>query len=69
MYAGAVFVQQIFKWDLYLSILLILGITAIFTVLGMSKYIEHSYLISIFGKNFLYFKQPGCSFERPQFKT
>lgn len=34
MYAGAVFMRQIFGWNLYLSVALILAITAIYTIGG-----------------------------------
>ena len=34
MYAGALFIQQIFEWDLYLSVALILAVTVVYTVIG-----------------------------------
>lgn len=34
IYAGALFIQQILGWNLYLSMILILGITAIYTIGG-----------------------------------
>ncbi|XP_078617965.1 sodium/glucose cotransporter 4-like [Branchiostoma floridae x Branchiostoma japonicum] len=34
MFAGAVFIQQSLKWDLYLAVVLLLAITAVYTVLG-----------------------------------
>ena len=34
MYAGALFIKEIFQWDLYASVLLILLITAAYTVIG-----------------------------------
>ena len=35
MYAGALFITQIFQWDLYGSVIFILGITALYTVIGI----------------------------------
>ena len=35
MYSGALFIQQSVGWNLYLSILFLLGITALCTVSGM----------------------------------
>ncbi|XP_076853374.1 sodium/myo-inositol cotransporter 2-like isoform X3 [Brachyhypopomus gauderio] len=34
MYAGAVFIQQALGWDIYLAVILLLAITAIYTVAG-----------------------------------
>ncbi len=34
MYAGAVFIQQALQWNIYLAVVLLLGITAIYTVAG-----------------------------------
>ncbi|XP_035690335.1 sodium/glucose cotransporter 4-like isoform X1 [Branchiostoma floridae] len=34
IFAGAVFIQQSLKWDLYLAVVLLLAITAVYTVLG-----------------------------------
>ncbi|KAG7459457.1 hypothetical protein MATL_G00210810 [Megalops atlanticus] len=34
MYAGAVFIQQALQWDLYLAVILLLVITALYTVAG-----------------------------------
>ena len=34
MYAGALFIQEIFEWDLYLAVSLILAITALYTIIG-----------------------------------
>ena len=33
--AGATFIQQVFKWNIYLSILALLAITALFTIAGL----------------------------------
>ncbi len=35
LYAGAVFIEQALKWDLYAAICLLLGIAALFTITGM----------------------------------
>ncbi len=40
MYAGGLFIQQIFEWDLYLSVVLILAITAVYTIIG--KFFQHT---------------------------
>ncbi|XP_019621023.1 PREDICTED: sodium/glucose cotransporter 4-like [Branchiostoma belcheri] len=37
MYAGAVFVQQALDWDQYLSIIVLLAVTAVYTILGGLK--------------------------------
>lgn len=37
MYAGALFIQQALQWDLYVAVVGLLGITAIYTVAGGSK--------------------------------
>nr|XP_055050707.1 sodium/myo-inositol cotransporter 2 isoform X1 [Misgurnus anguillicaudatus] len=34
MYAGAVFIQQALQWDIYLAVILLLGITALYTIAG-----------------------------------
>ncbi|CAH1232495.1 SLC5A1 [Branchiostoma lanceolatum] len=34
IFAGAVFIQQSLKWDLYLAVILLLAITAVYTILG-----------------------------------
>ncbi|KAI7803357.1 sodium/myo-inositol cotransporter 2 [Triplophysa rosa] len=34
MYAGAVFIQQAFQWNIYLAVVLLLGITALYTIAG-----------------------------------
>ncbi|KAI8513476.1 Sodium/glucose cotransporter 4 [Branchiostoma belcheri] len=34
IFAGAVFIQQSLKWDLYLAVVLLLAITAVYTVTG-----------------------------------
>ncbi|KAI8505306.1 Sodium/glucose cotransporter 4 [Branchiostoma belcheri] len=34
IFAGAVFIQQSLKWDLYLAVVLLLAITAVYTILG-----------------------------------
>ncbi|XP_026072154.1 sodium/myo-inositol cotransporter 2 [Carassius auratus] len=34
MYAGAVFIQQALQWDIYLAVVLLLGITALYTIAG-----------------------------------
>ncbi|XP_060074707.1 sodium/glucose cotransporter 4-like [Ylistrum balloti] len=34
LYAGAIFIEQSLKWDIYWSILLLLGVAAIFTITG-----------------------------------
>lgn len=34
MYAGAVFIQQALGWDIYLAVILLLVITALYTVAG-----------------------------------
>lgn len=34
MYAGAVFIQQALGWDIYLAVILLLVITAVYTVAG-----------------------------------
>lgn len=34
LYAGVVFVQQIFKWNIYISIIAILAVTGVFTIIG-----------------------------------
>lgn len=34
MYAGAVFIQQALQWNIYLAVVLLLGITAIYTIAG-----------------------------------
>lgn len=36
MFAGALFVQQALGWNLYFAIILLLSITAIYTVVGKS---------------------------------
>lgn len=35
MYAGALFIQQALHWDLYIAVVGLLAITAIYTVAGM----------------------------------
>ncbi|XP_039541758.1 sodium/myo-inositol cotransporter 2 isoform X2 [Pimephales promelas] len=34
MYAGAVFIQQALQWNIYLAVVLLLGITALYTIAG-----------------------------------
>ena len=34
LYAGAIFIEQSLKWDIYWSMLLLLGIASIFTITG-----------------------------------
>ena len=34
MYAGALFIQLALNWDIYLSVVLLLSITALYTVAG-----------------------------------
>ncbi|ROL42954.1 Sodium/myo-inositol cotransporter 2 [Anabarilius grahami] len=34
MYAGAVFIQQALQWNMYLAVILLLGITALYTIAG-----------------------------------
>lgn len=34
MYAGALFIQQLLGWNIYASIIVILGITAVYTIGG-----------------------------------
>ncbi|XP_051571512.1 sodium/myo-inositol cotransporter 2-like [Myxocyprinus asiaticus] len=34
MYAGAVFIQQALQWNIYLAVVLLLGITAVYTIAG-----------------------------------
>ena len=50
MYAGALFIQQIFEWDLYLSVALILAVTAVYTVIGKVNpfsLIEQSHFVKV----------------------
>lgn len=35
MYAGAVFIQQALQWNIYLAVVLLLGITALYTIAGL----------------------------------
>ena len=35
LYSGALFIQQAFNWNLYISVLLLLSITALTTVTGL----------------------------------
>lgn len=34
MYAGTVFIQQALQWNIYLSVVLLLSVTAVYTVAG-----------------------------------
>ncbi len=34
MYVGALFIEQVFGWNLYASVILLLAITAVFTIMG-----------------------------------
>lgn len=44
LYTGALFIQQSLGWDLYLSILLQIGIVAILTVTGMHAFVRCRHL-------------------------
>lgn len=50
MYAGAVFIQQALQWNIYLAVVLLLGITALYTIAGL----DGSFLIFLrsFGEPF-----------------
>jgi len=47
LYTGALFIQQSLGWDLYLSILLQIGIVAVLTITGAATAIHPSVHVSI----------------------
>lgn len=40
MYAGAVFIQLALQWDIYLAVVLLLSVTAVYTVAGDLSVVE-----------------------------
>ena len=50
MYSGALFIQQSVGWDLYVSILFLLGMTALCTVSGMFEKRMLVFILELLGK-------------------
>ena len=59
MYSGALFIQQSVGWNLYLSILFLLGITALCTVSGMHFSLHKLYFSygKVFDKKYAIFHE------------
>ena len=56
MYAGALFITMLFKWEVYSSIVLLVGITAVYTIMGkLHNPLVYGFLPSFLSSIFLSF--------------